>query len=648
MTRSIIISLVFSIMSLMSYSQIWQKEILEESTYFNQLQSQGSIDRLTPDTTIDIKFYHLDVEISIDSAYIRGNVHGVFNPKVSNLSNFTLDLDSALRIDSITGDISSFYTLGNKIHISLDDQYSPADQVNYTIYYQGKPVMPGGFKGLRYETHGDNEPIIATLSTPFLAHSWWPCNDGPSDKADSVFIDITIKDTLVNEIQLQAISNGLLKETEQLDGKKKFKWKHRYPIVPYYVMVAISNYVEFSETYVGAEGESFPLTYYVFEDHLYDAQQGVAQLPDVIDFFSSVFGPYPFANEKYGMTQLGFYGAIENQTNTITNNMSLGWFDVSVHELAHMWFADMITCENWHHGWLNEGFATYAESLWLEHSAGTQAYFSDLSTTKYTQTGTIFIEDDTNPFEIFIPIIYNKGSWVLHMLRGVVGDNIFFQILKEYATSSQFKYKQATTEDFQEVCEQISGEDLDYFFEQWIYDHRYPKYRYNYNQADDGQIGLTIKQTQSILGWRPVFTMPIKVHIGYTDNSIDTVTVFNNQELQTWYFDSEKELAFIDVDPQEWILCSATHDPLLPVNIKEQSQTEITIFPNPAHNLLKIVMEKEYSNSVCFEILDLSGKREYSGAIQSGINISNLKGGVYIFRVIDKHVVIHQSKLVKL
>ncbi len=651
MTNSFYLTLLIFILSFHAIGQNTPNEYFYEQEMQNKIEYQEQLSRLAPDTTIDIKFYHLDIEIAVDSPYINGSVSGMFMPKISNLTEFILDFDSAFTIEEIVGNVSSYYSQNNKIHITTDQAYSPDDEVNYTISYKGVPQMPGGYKGLRYETHGDNEPVIATLSTPFLAHSWWPCNDGPMDKADSVFVDITIKDTVINEIPLMAVSNGILESTELNNGKKTFRWRHRYPIVPYYVMAAISNYVEFTEMYTGVEGESFPLSYYVFENHLNDAQQGVEQLPEVMDFFSSIFGPYPFASEKYGMTQLGFYGGIENQTNTIINNMGIGWFDVSVHELAHMWFADMITCYDWHHGWINEGFATYAEALWLEYNNGMDAYFYEMNSTKYFNGGTVYLEDDSNPFQIFVSIIYNKGSWVLHMLRGIVGDDVFFQIIKEYATSGQFMYKSAATEDFQELCEDISGQDLDYFFLQWIYDEYYPQYRYNYQQNNTtGQIGITIEQTQSGQGWRPFFTMPVQLHIEYTDNSSDIITVFNDKQLQTWYFDSEKELAYVEFDPQEWILRTTHYDPALPVNVNKSELTDLKLYPNPFKDYLWIDWPAEHNSKLRYTLVDLAGREISKGLIDINdncVNINQLHQGVYLITIQNQDGQIIQRKVIK-
>jgi len=154
-----------------------------------------------------------------------------------------------------------------------------------------------------------------------------------------------------------------------------------------------------------------------------------------------------------------------------------------VHELAHMWFGDMITCKDWHHGWVNEGFATYSEALWAEYVGGFSAYQNNIATNEYFDGGTLYLQDVSDPFQIFIRIIYYKGAYVLHMLRGVLGDAVFFEILRQYSTDPQLMYSEATTEDFKAVCESVSNMDLTFFFDQWIYDEFYPIYEYDYVQS---------------------------------------------------------------------------------------------------------------------------------------------------------------------
>jgi aminopeptidase N len=518
--------------------------------------------RRFPDGTVesdfDVTFYHLDVEIGVDNPHIQGRVLCAFRSTADSLHHITLDLHHALAVDSVTGNASGFVQADDTVHIALDRGYGTDEPAEVTVFYGGTPQLAGGYKGLRYEMHGSNERIIASLSTPFLAHYWWPCKDGPGDKADSVWLDITIPNTTMAGYPLTAVSNGDFYCITYGEEKNIYHWRHRYPIVPYYVMVAISNYRVFQHIYTGPGGESFPLIYFVFDEHYEDAQAGVEQLPEAMTLFSEYFGPYPFAEERYGMTQVGFYGGIENQTNTIIGQMSPDWLWVAVHELSHQWFGDMITCRSWHHGWLNEGFATYCEALWEEHTGGFQAYIDRLRSARYYEGGTLYLPDDTDPFNIFISIIYDKGAWVLHMLRGVLGDETFFHCLREYAADPGLRYGHATTEDFQAICETVTGQDLDFFFDQWIYDERYPVYEYSYHQNPDSYTtSVTLRQVQSEYGWHEVFEMPIPLRFYFTSGRDSTITVWNDQQEQHLQYDFAEPLAGMLVDPDDWVLKTA-------------------------------------------------------------------------------------------
>ena len=540
------------------------------------------------DTTYDVGFYHIDIEIGLWAPSIKGRVSYELNALVDGMESLILDLDDAFSIDSISSPVTAYDFENNALTVFFDQVYAIGDPISFTVYYQGEPPLAGGYKGLRYETHNGNEPIIASLSTPYLAHTWWPCKDGTSDKADSTYIDITIQDTLLSGIPVIAVSNGLLEGVETANGKKTFQWRHRYPSVPYYIMVAISNYVKLEDTYQGP-AYSFPLDYYVFDDHVNEATLGVADVPVMLDFFNELFGPYPFRDEKYGMTQLGYYGGIENQTNSIINNMGIGWTDVTVHELAHQWFADMITCGGWNHGWLNEGFASYSEALYQEHVAGWDAYKSHIANDEYYNGGTLYRDEVSNPFlGVFVSIIYSKGSYVLHMLRGVLGDDLFFESIYTYATDPAFQYANATTEDFQQSCETVSGLDLDYFFEQWIYDAYYPKYRYNFEQEPNGNTFLFLEQTQVADGWRETFTMPLEIEFTFADQTDTLVRVFNDQAVQSFFFTFDQTIVNVVLDPNDWVLKEATFEPDFTVSTTQLSALQPEVYPNPATEVVSI------------------------------------------------------------
>jgi Peptidase family M1 domain len=217
------------------------------------------------------------------------------------------------------------------------------------------------------------------------------------------------------------------------------------------------------------------------------------------------------------------------------------------------WFGDMITCKDWSHGWLNEGFATYCEGLWIEHEDGIEAYHDYVESLEYFQAGSLYLEDDSDPFSIFIPIIYYKGAYVLHMLRGILGDSLFFESLSKYANNDKFRYKHATTEDFKNICEDVSGINLTKFFEQWIYGEYFPHYAYGYSVdslENNFKINLEIGQVQDNTG---LFWMPIDIKVT-TSSGEQIFVVWDSLQTQTFeLLISEKPLS-VDFDPDNWIL----------------------------------------------------------------------------------------------
>ncbi|MCB2218886.1 MAG: T9SS type A sorting domain-containing protein [Bacteroidetes bacterium] len=605
---------LFTLSLLLASGVFAQKSAALQQHYKNEFQTFKEMVKYSQivkgDTNIDVKFYYIDIAIGVPDPYISGDVTIRFEPKVANLNSVMFSLNSSLTVDAIGGPCESFYQDNDVIIITLNNTFNPGEHIDLTISYQGVPVMAGGYKGLRYESHAGGEPIIATLSTPYLAHYWYPCKDGPQDKPDSVYMDITLPKLVYNDIEIMGVSNGVLENTIDNGDTKTFQWRHRYPIVTYYVMAAVSNYVHFQEIFNGTSGESFPLDYYVFSENLAASQSGVADLPEVIQFYSDVFGIYPFSNEKYGMTQLGFYGAIENQTNTIQNNLSSSWFYTSIHELGHMWFGDMITLADWHHCWLNEGFATYTEALWDEHQYGFDGYKNNMANNEFWNGGTLYLQNPQDTFNTFQSIFYSKGAYAVHMLRGVLGDETFFDALLDYTQNPDYKYKNASTEDLQQSFETSSGLDLDYFFEQWVYDEYWPFYAYNFAQNDDHDVNLLIDQQQEALfGYRPVFKMPVQVRFNFSSGNDTTVTVWNDQQSQTFWFAFSEEVASVDIDPDKWILRKTLYQPQLPVKIEERTKkAALECFPNPFNDGINIQMNDSQTNTFQIRILDLSGK----------------------------------------
>jgi hypothetical protein len=303
----------------------------------------------------------------------------------------------------------------------------------------------------------------------------------------------------------------------------------------------------------------------------------------------------------------------------------------------------MITCKNWHHGWLNEGFATYGEALWEEHTGGFSAYKANMLTNRYLGGGTLYLQDINDPFQIFIPIIYSKGAYVLHMLRGVLGDSLFFNSLSAYANSPQLRYDHATTEDFQNICETVSGKDLDSFFDQWIYDEYYPVYEYGYYQQDS-LVSVSVRQIQNQSGWRDLFEMPIQLKFFFDNGTDSMLTVWNDSLFQQFEFHFSHNVINLELDPDHWILRTAQLiNSIEPPSdgIIAQDFVLYQNYPNPFNNRTKIRYFLSRNMEIEIALYSLLGEKIstfYSGVQTAGhhslfLNQSHLASGVYIYQL---------------
>ncbi|MFQ6610541.1 MAG: M1 family aminopeptidase, partial [Fidelibacterota bacterium] len=438
----------------------------------------------------------------------------------------------------------------NLLSVTVPTPLNTGDLGHIVISYHGSPEATG-FGSFGFDSYS-GQPMIWTLSEPYGARDWWPCKDTPTDKADSVDISITVSDYLT------VASNGNLDEVVSNGGRTTYHWKERYPIVTYLVSLAIYPYTHFSGIF-NYNGGSMPLEYYVFPNHYNVVQENYAMTPDMIGAFSERFGLYPFINEKYGHAEFVWGGGMEHQTLTSMG----GWSQYLIsHELAHQWWGDMVTCANFHHIWLNEGFATYSQAMWYEmRDDSIQSLHDDMDTKKYFGGGTIYVTDTTSVGSIFNSnLVYKKGAWVMHMLRHIVGDDSFFEGLQAYG--DLYRFESTVTDDFKNVMEDVSGIELDAFFDRWIYGEYYPIYESTpqYYGSTNGTyfLQVTIDQNQT----SPLFTMPIDLQIE-TLAASQIFVIENNLGSQQYEFILDSQPLSVIIDPEDWILKIANHNNLI-------------------------------------------------------------------------------------
>jgi aminopeptidase N len=531
----------------------------EEALMKNEARASAalmeSLRKPASDLNIDVTYYKLNIAITTSPQYLRGVVTLKARSTVSNLTSVTLDLNSVMIVDSVKVGTAQlqFLRQSSTVSISLDRNYGMGESVTLDVYYRGEPSSTG-FGTFTFSTHSA-APWVYTLSEPYGARDWWPCKDHPLDKADSVDVWVTVDSTL------RVGSNGkLIARIPNGDGTTTYRWQERYPISTYLVSIAISNYAEFTNWWKYTQTDSMPVLNYVLPEHLADAMTNLPRTLDMLSIYSAAYGRYPFVTEKYGHSEFGWGGGMEHQTMT-----SLTGFSESLvaHELAHQWFGDMITCANWSNIWLNEGFATYSVAVYYEGKYGTPTYWnyinSQMSSAR-SATGSVYVLDTLNLNTLFNgSLVYAKGAVVLHMLRHVLGDSLFFRSLRSYGADPRFRFGVATTEDFRQVCELTSGVSLGYFFEEWIYGQGYPRYVYAWKAVPSGTGGynLEIRVTQSGTVNPAFFTMPVDFRI--TGVGMDTtVTLFNTLADQTLTTHVPILPTLCQFDPGNWILKTAT------------------------------------------------------------------------------------------
>jgi aminopeptidase N len=593
------------------------------------------------DLNIDVKYYKLNISITTSPNYLRGVVTMKALSVVSNLASVTLDLMNIMTVDSVkTGTAKlSFTQQPATVTIMLDRNYGNGELVIVDIYYRGVPGS-SGFGSFTFSSHAGTAWVY-TLSEPYGAKDWWPCKDHPLDKADSVDIWVTV------DSAFKVGSNGrLVAVIDNGDGTETHRWAERYPISTYLVSLATTNYSAFTNWFRYAPADSMPVLNYVLPEHLASAQATLPLTVGMLAIYSDKFGLYPFINEKYGHSEFGWGGGMEHQTMT-----SITGFGESLvaHELAHMWFGDMITCANWPNIWLNEGFATYSVAVYYEAKYGTANYWNYMNSqmnSALNAVGTIYVQDTSSVSSLFNSnLVYAKGASVLHMLRHVLGDTAFFKSLRTYASDPRFKYGTATTENFSEVCETVSGLSLGYFFNEWIYGGKYPAYTYSWRAIPDTDGGylVPIKIHQTTGTTNPAFfTMPVDFRLAGA--GLDTTFVlWNNLADQSFQVHVPLVPTTGQLDPNNWILKTAT---LTSVGEEGSPGSPLSFsldqnYPNPFNPGTTIWYRLPHKSTVELGVYNTLGQRvallvhgeQEAGYHEVQFDGTGFSSGVYFYRM---------------
>lgn len=519
------------------------------------LTAQRSIPRLEQ---LDVQFYTFYIDLVDITDNVRGKA--VLNIKfLKDLESFTLDLDRREGPEELGMEVNEIIQNGEQIpykHTHLDELviYPPngvkkGDEKQYIISYQGIPQ-----DGLIISTNKYGDRTFFGDNWPNRAHFWLPCVDHPSDKAGVEFI-VAAPD------HYQVVANGVQVEEINLnDDVKLTHWREDTPIP---MKVAVIGVARFG---VQRAGEVFgiPVSSWVYRQDRIDGYADYSQAINVLAFFIQQIGPYPY-KKLANVQSKTRYGGMENAS-------TIFYFENSVtgkgehesliaHEIAHQWFGNSASELNWHHIWLSEGFATYGANLYTEHQYGRPAMAERLESERqqvvayhYRNSRPIVDTSITDWNQLLNPNSYQKGSWVLHMLRREVGEAAFWDGLRTYYR--QYAGKNALTADFQRIMEEVSGQQLDTFFQQWIFQPGHPNMKVSWTAEENGQLQVVISQQQE-----ERFTFPLDFIAVDGQGNKQKQTVVIDKARQVFNFD----LGFIPVkillDPDTWLLYQAEISP---------------------------------------------------------------------------------------
>jgi len=599
------------------------------------------------DSALDVLHYDINLRLDLNDGSLAGKVS-----ILARMLGTTVDLHAAaLQIDTVrvNGQPATWSSTGTEtIRLDPGRPVSAGETLGVEIGYRRLPgVTRPAWRDGYYWFSKDSVPGLPaslgyTMSEPSDTRYWLPCHDQPWDKA-TADLAITVRTGVA------AASNGrLIGAFANGDSTTTWRWHESHQIAPYLLCITASEFAVSGLPFVRSAGDTIPLQYWTWRGDSAVASGFLPIVKTMMEMLSARFGPYPFA--KYGMTAIApfGYGGMEHQTITTMHRALMTDSSVVVHEFSHQWWGDLVTCATWEDIWLNEGFASYCEVLWEEFRGGAarrntylNTQFDDFGTASWE--GAIY-DPVSQGFDMFCSAVYTKAAWVMHTLRGVIGDSLFFRSLLAYR--ARFTEGNATTEQFRAVVDSVTGRDMRWFFQQWIYGRGWPEYRYSWNwQA--GVLHVTVQQVQQSNFW-PAYRMPIQIRASF--GPADTLLVLQDSlRIQDFSVPLSAQPVAVEFDPDNWIL-KRMKGPV--VGVPPETAPLVTDleqnYPNPFNGVSEIGWRISSARpaggefaSVKLQVFDLLGREVATlvnenrppGSYSSRFDASTLASGVYVYRL---------------
>jgi len=524
--------------------------------------SKEGLPRYAPERHVDITHLKIDITPDFATRTLRGTTTISFAPLVKPLTELTLDaIDLNIASVESSAKIAGYTTTDKSITITFDPAPAPGDATTVTIRYDAEP-----HEGLYFRTpemgYPEGDTHLFTQGESHGAPYWYPNYDYPNERFTSEVICRVPPEMTV-------LSNGRL-VSQRIDpetGLKAVRWLQDKPHVNYLVALAAGQFKKIESQY-----RDIPLAFYTPASEIAQAARSFEGTADMIAFFEGEIGvPYPW--DKYSQVCVMDFvaGGMENTSLTIltdhtlfteaTENIRTSQ-DLVSHELVHQWMGDLVTCRDWSHVWLNEGFAVYYENLYNGHRNGRDAMLCDLYNTAKSLTSRpdekpVVDRYYENADDQFDYRAYPKGGWIVRMLRCRLGDALFQRVVRTYM--ERHAYGTVVTEDLRTVIEELSGRPFDQFFDQWLYHPGYPNLNVAYEWSQQDKLAkVSVKQTQNIGATGP-FHLPTSVRFRLGDQAIDRDLVIDSAQ-HDFYFALPAEPNIVRFDPDLTLLAKVQLD----------------------------------------------------------------------------------------
>ncbi|HKI47295.1 MAG TPA: M1 family metallopeptidase [Balneolales bacterium] len=512
-----------------------------------------------PNRTFDLLNLKLKLHFDMSKKAVSGEATETLLPLRMQMDSLSLNA-VGMKINRVSlNDKQLGFTYNDTtLTIELGHPYSLDDTLSLVIDYYTQPV-----KGLTFiepdSAYPDRHPEVWSQSEAEDARYWYPCHDYPDDFATSEMI-VTVPDTWT------VISNGALKNVspDKTTGEKTFDWVEAHPHVIYLNSVIAGIFNRYEDHY-----GNIPIYYYSDPKYGDLIRKNFSREPDVLRFYSKVTGQ-PYVWEKLALTTTTdfIWGGEENVSAiTLTDNTihdqyaepQVSSTSLIAHESAHQWFGDLLTCRSWADAWLNEGFATYFEAMYQEHAFGEDEFSYEM----YLNHRRTIVADNReriptvrdryhDPIDMFGTYIYPRGASVLHMLRGILGDSLFFKAIRHYVAEN--KYQNVDTHDFADAVREATGYNLYWFFNEWLYKAGHPKFEVSH-QYDSTKHLLTVRvrQFQKVDSLTPVYRMPVDIYIQTIHDTL-WKKVWVDSLKNTFIFSVPGKPKMVNFDENHWLL----------------------------------------------------------------------------------------------